>query len=131
MARRAFPVIYARDVERTARFYGALGFEEHFRLPDTGSAGYIGLRRGPHELAVTSTDSPEQLVGIEVGAKPRFEMFVYVDNVEQAVESVRTGGGQVLKDPENMFWGERVAWVADPEGNPVALALEVEHHFPE
>jgi hypothetical protein len=21
-----------------------------------------------------------------------------------------------------MFWGERVAWIADPDGNPVALA---------
>jgi hypothetical protein len=24
--------------------------------------------------------------------------------------------------PENMPWGERVAFVSDPEGNPVALA---------
>jgi hypothetical protein len=45
MPGRAFPVIYARDVEQTASFYEALGFEEHLRLPDDGLPGCIGLRR--------------------------------------------------------------------------------------
>ena len=30
-------------------------------------------------------------------------------------------GAPVLRQPEDMFWGERVAYVADPEGNPVEL----------
>ena len=34
MGLRAFPVLYAKDVEAVARFYMHLGFEEHFRLPD-------------------------------------------------------------------------------------------------
>jgi lactoylglutathione lyase len=119
-------VIYARDVERTAAFYLTFGFEEHFRLPAEGQAGYIGLRRGLHELAVTTIESPEQLVGIEVGSGPRFEIFIYVDDVDRAVETVRAGGGRVLKEADDMFWGERVAWVADPEGNPVALARRIE-----
>jgi hypothetical protein len=28
----------------------------------------------------------------------------------------------VLPEPADMTWGERVAYVADPDGNPVALA---------
>jgi lactoylglutathione lyase len=28
----------------------------------------------------------------------------------------------VLRDPADMPWGERIATVADPDGNPVALA---------
>jgi lactoylglutathione lyase len=28
----------------------------------------------------------------------------------------------VLRTPTDMPWGERVAYVSDPEGNPVALA---------
>jgi catechol 2,3-dioxygenase-like lactoylglutathione lyase family enzyme len=35
---RAFPAIYVRDVERSAGFYRALGFETFFRLPEEGSA---------------------------------------------------------------------------------------------
>jgi len=50
-------------------------------------------------------------------------MFVDVDDVDQTVERLRDAGVRVLKDPEDMFWGERLAYVADPEGNPVALAV--------
>lgn len=122
MPGRAFPVIYSRRVEESARFYQSLGFEAQFRLPPEGEPGYIGLRRGDSEVAITTTDSPEQLVGVTVGSGPRFEMFVYVDDVDAVVDELRADGAQVFKDPADMFWGERVAYVADPDGNPVALA---------
>jgi lactoylglutathione lyase len=54
VAERAFPVIYAEDVERSVRFYEELGFAEHFRLPPDGEAAYVGLRRGDWELAVVT-----------------------------------------------------------------------------
>jgi uncharacterized glyoxalase superfamily protein PhnB len=74
------------------------------------------------ELAITTTQSPEQLIGVQVGSAPRFEMFVYVDDVDEVVAQLRGVDGRVLKEPQDMFWGERVAYVADPDGNPVALA---------
>jgi len=116
MPERAFPVVYSRDVERSARFYQSLGFQEHFRLPPQGDAGYIGLRRGSYELAVTTIDSPQQLIGVQVGSGPRFEMFVYVDDVDETLAALRDGDVRVLKAPADMFWGERVAWIADPDG---------------
>jgi lactoylglutathione lyase len=104
------------------RFYEELGFEEHFRLPSDGEPGYVGLRRGDWELAVVTAQSPQQLIGVEIGSKPRFEMFVYVADVDRQVAQLRGAGVSVLREAEDMFWGERVAWVADPDGNPVALA---------
>jgi lactoylglutathione lyase len=97
----------------------------HFRLPPQGDAGYVGLHRGSHELAVTTVDSPQQLIGVQVGSgPPRFELFVYVDDVDDALGRLREDGDvRVLKEPQDMFWGERVGWVADPDGNPVALAM--------
>jgi lactoylglutathione lyase len=50
MATRAFPVVYATDVTRTARFWERLGFARFFQLPDDGEPGYVGLRRGGSEL---------------------------------------------------------------------------------
>ena len=123
MGLRAFPVLYAKDVEAVARFYMRLGFEEHFRLPDQdGSPGYIGLRRDGAELAVTTENSPKALVGVEPAPGPRHELFVYVDDVDRAVAELRSQGVSVLRDPDDMFWGERLAWVSDPEGNIVSLA---------
>jgi lactoylglutathione lyase len=123
MSTRAFPVLYAKDVERLAGFYGELGFEEHVRLPSPdGSAGFIGLRRGVAELAITTEDSPRMLAGVEPGPGPRHELFVYVEDVDATVVALREGGATVLREPADMPWGERVGFVADPEGNVVSLA---------
>jgi lactoylglutathione lyase len=120
---RAFPVLYAKDVEKVAGFYATLGFEEHVRLPGPdGGAGFIGLRRDAAELAVVTEDSPRMLAGVEPGPGPRHELFVYVEDVDAAVAGSSAAGGSVLKEPADMPWGERVGFVADPEGNVVSLA---------
>ena len=119
---RAFPVLYARDVARAAAFWELLGFERRYAFPPGDDAGYVSLRRGAHDVAVTSAAWPVDRYGIEMGAGPRVEMFVYVENVDAMVRSLRESGVHVLREPEDMPWGERVATVADPDGNPVALA---------
>ena len=122
MSGRAFPVIYAEDVALSVRFYEALGYEEHVRMPQDGEPGYVGLRRDESELAVVTLDSPRQLIGVEPGQGPRFELFVYVHDLDQELGELRGAGVTVLREAEQMPWGERVAYVADPDGNPVALA---------
>ncbi len=121
MPDRAFPVIFAEQAAVTARFYESLGFERHLQLPVEGEPGYIGLRRGSHELAVVSADWPQQNYGRTVGEGVRFEMFIYVESVDALVEQLRSETA-VLREAQDMPWGERVAYVADPDGNPVALA---------
>ena len=120
--RRAFPVVYATDVTATARFWERLGFTRFWRLPPDGDPGYVGLRRDQAELAVTAREWAREQYGLARGDGPRFEMFVYVDDVDALIEALRTEGAPVLRDPADMPWGERVATIADPDGNPVALA---------
>src|SRR3954449_7829418 len=115
MPLRAFPVLYARDVEAVAGFYARLGFEETFRLPaPDGTPGFVALRRDDAELGVTTEDSPRLLAGVEPGPGPRHELFVYVADVDAIARDVETHGGSVLKPPADMPWGERVGFVADP-----------------
>jgi hypothetical protein len=56
MVSRAFPVVYASDVERAAWFSELLGFRRHFQLPAESEPGYVGLRSDTSaaELAVTN-----------------------------------------------------------------------------
>jgi len=114
---RSFPVIYARDVALVAAFYERLGFEVVYRF----EAGYVSMRRGDASLGITTIDSPKMLAGIDAGTQPRFEMFVYVEDVDVTVQALARTGVTVLADPKDMPWGDRVAYVTDPEGNPVAL----------
>jgi lactoylglutathione lyase len=123
VALRAFPVIYAKDVGAVAAFYVRLGFEEHVRMPGhDGTVGFVGLRRDSAELAVTTEDSPRVLAGVQPGPGPRHELFVYVDDVDSTVAVLRDAGVRVVREPVDMPWGERVGFVADPEGNLVSLA---------
>jgi lactoylglutathione lyase len=39
---------------------------------------------------------------------------------------MQDAGVNVLRPPENMPWGERLAFVEDPEGNPVTLAASAD-----
>lgn len=117
-------MLHARDPGRVARFYATFGFEEQFSLPGPdGAPGFISMRRaGGAELGVTTEDTPRLLAGVEPGPGPRHELFVYVEDVDATVAGVAGAGGSVLKEPADMPWGERVGYVADPEGNIVALA---------
>jgi lactoylglutathione lyase len=80
------------------------------------------MRRGSAEIAVVDAVWPKDQYGGALGDGVRFEMFVYVDEVDSAVKRLRDSGTSVLREPADMPWGERVAYVADPDGNPVALA---------
>ncbi len=123
MPRRAFPVLYARDVDSVAAFYELLGFEAGFRLPaPDGTTGYVALKRDAAELAITTEEAPRLLAGVEPGPGPRHELFVYVEDVDAVVNALRAGGARVLREPVDMPWGERVGFVCDPEGNVVSLA---------
>jgi lactoylglutathione lyase len=124
MPSRAFPVIYTRDVERQAQFWERLGFVRHYQLPPDGEPGYVGLRSDGAELAITNAQWAEDRYGLTVGDGPRFEMYVYVRELDELVQELDAAGVVVLRSPEDMPWGERIATVADPDGNPVALCAE-------
>jgi len=121
MALRAFPVTYAADVEAIASFWELLGFRRHFQLPPEGEPGYVGLLRDDGgELAVTHQQWACDRYGLSPATGPRFEMYVYVDDLDATLTDLRAQA-TILREAENMPWGERIATVADPEGNPVAL----------
>lgn len=126
MVSRAFPVVYASDVERAARFWELLGFRRHFQLPAEGAPGYVGLRSDTSaaELAVSNMEWAIERYGLSMGNGPRFEMYVYVADLDGIVSQLADAEVPILRDPEDMPWGERIATVADPEGNPVALCQQ-------
>jgi lactoylglutathione lyase len=127
MVSRAFPVVYASDVERAARFWELLGFSRHFQLPAEGEPGYVGLRSDASEaeVAVTSVEWAMDRYGLSMGDGARFEMYVYVADLDGMVRRLADADVPILRDPEDIPWGERIATVADPEGNPVALCQQV------
>lgn len=118
--------MYATDVEHTAQFWELLGFRRHFQLPPEGEPGYVGLHGEAQaaELAVVSAQWSADRYDVAMGDGPRFEMYVYVDDLDGLVTQLAGVDVTVLREPEDMPWGERIATVADPDGNPVTLCQQ-------
>ena len=126
MISRALPVVYAANVERAAQFWELLGFRRHFQLPPEGDPGYVGLHSdsSPAEIAVTSVEWAMDRYGQALGDGPRFEMYLYVPDLDAMIGQLAGVGVSVMREPEDMPWGERIATIADPDGNPVTLCQE-------
>ncbi|MFE8014041.1 VOC family protein [Streptomyces antibioticus] len=114
------PVILTADQDLLLGFYTKLfGAEEIFRIPEEGPAFYRGLRIGDSDLGlVAKTD-------LETGAAPRMLLSIGVDDVDETLGRVEALGGSVRSGPENMPWGQRVAHIQDPDGNPVNLTQPI------
>lgn len=123
-AREPFPIVYARDVHRSAAFYrDAFGFEESFRWPDDGPAKFVFLRLEPLGIGIGAADG-ENVHGNPVAAGAgSFELCIYVDDMDAACARLRELGAKELRPPVEEPWGESRAYFADPDGDTLHLAM--------
>ena len=49
---------------------------------------------------------------------------MYVTDVDTTYGEAGERGFEQVVEPADMPWGERVAWIADPDGNLLMLARE-------
>jgi PhnB protein len=56
----------------------------------------------------------------------RFVIFVYVADVDQAVERAAAMGAKILVPAQNQFWGDRTARILDPSGHVWTVASRIE-----
>lgn len=118
----SFPILFASRPRATADFYERLGFACRLEHPSVSEPTYIAMRRGHAEIAIVDATWPTDHYNGTWSAGMRFEMFVYVDDVDETVQALIAAGYTMLKPPANLPWGDRFAYVADPDGNPVAVS---------
>lgn len=118
---------YVRDVEATVRFYTeSLGFAETFRTPETGRPVHVEVRLGGLVLGFADIDATREMHGLKVDAGPkRAEVVLWTDDVDGAFERLVAAGAKPLSQPHNFIGRLRAAWVADPDGGPVQIVMEL------
>jgi len=95
-----FPV---SDIKKTVNFY-----ENILGLKKTGEWGnYAIFDVGGVEFAF--------------GLNERFQMYLIVDDVDVAYNTLKEKGVNFLSEPKDQFWGGRTAEFADPSGNKFIL----------
>jgi lactoylglutathione lyase len=108
----AFPILQTADLARAVAFYvDRLGFEEGYRFPEDGPSAFVVVSLGIFSLGLAEAD--------EVAPPARAALWLYCDDVDAEIEALRSAGVEVLTEPEDTEWGERVASVVDPDGNEV------------
>ena len=112
-----------KDIEQASRFYQTLGFLQQFALPDAGGRLTIAvltfgastlllgrldelhyehavrarkIRKGPHGLGVTLT--------------------LLVPDLQKVYTAVQTAGLEILLEPIDEFYGDRVFMFLDADG---------------
>ncbi|TDE00133.1 VOC family protein [Jiangella asiatica] len=116
--------VYARDVARSVEFYRAFGFEETFRTPREGDPIHVELQLDGFTLGVAAVSSAIADHGLDLDPdRPGrgMEVAIWTDDVDGVVEQLAAAGAPVLSEPHDWLDSLRVAWVADPDGNPVEL----------
>jgi lactoylglutathione lyase len=126
MFRDSFPIVYTEDLGAALVFYRErLGFAQSYQFPPEGPPVFVGLTlAGGGSLALAAvTDGEVGSHGQPLHARsgPQFELCVYTDDVDRAVADLRAHGVPVLVEPRDQPWGERMAYVADPDGHPVMI----------
>jgi lactoylglutathione lyase len=118
MFQEVFPIVSTRDMSRALAFYrDLLGFEVVYRFPADGEPGYVALDLGPSHLGIGADPAAAPPAG-----PSRFALWVYAADCDAAVGHLRGHGVPVLAEPADQPWGERMAEVADPDGNRVIIA---------
>lgn len=121
-----YTILYVQDVPASLAFY-----ETAFGLPrrmlhDSGS--YAELDTGDTVLAFLARDSVVALgkaPGRSDRAAPVFEIALETDDVDAAFERAVAAGASPRKPPEDMPWGQRISYVADPDGTLVEICSPV------
>jgi PhnB protein len=53
-------------------------------------------------------------------------IFVYVEDVDKTIERAIENGAKIIVQPQNQFWGDRIAWIMDPAGHVWTVATRIE-----
>lgn len=115
--------VYTFDVLRLVLFYQGLGFVETFRFPKNDNAVHVELKLDHFIIGIASVHSAEADHGLkpELGGRP-VEIVLWTDDTDRDFAKLVNAGASVLSKPHDWLEGKlRLAWVADPDRNPIQL----------
>lgn len=118
-----FPMLSVDDLDRSLAFYrDVLGGQPTYRYPHDGPPVFVVLRFGTSSLGLgVIGDPPLHGRPLRPASGHRVELCVDVADVDDAVRALRDAGASVVLEAVDQPWGERIAYVEDPDGNLVML----------
>lgn len=115
--------LYTHDVLRLVSFYESLGFEETFRTPKEGTPVHVEVRLDGFTIGIASVEAAIKDHGLDpkLGGRP-VEIVLWSEDTDASYERLVASGCPSLSPPHDFLTDLRLAWVADPDGNPIQIA---------
>lgn len=120
-----YVVLIVEDLERALHFYvNVLGLELDHR-----SGPYAQLATGATRVALYERDAMAMTLGRHLTAPdpdaPAFELGFKVDDCDAVYAELVAAGAKPAVTPRDRQWGQRTAYVRDPDGHLVELAQDL------
>ena len=115
--------VYTHDILRLVAFYEGLGFRETFRTPKDGAPVHAEVVLDGFTIGIASVDAAIA----DHGLAPRLdgrpvEIVLWTDDTDGDNARLLAAGAPSLSPPHDFLTHLRLAWLADPDGNPIQLA---------
>lgn len=125
LAAADYIVLIVGDLDRALDFYtGVLGLPLGHRSGD-----YAQLQTGATRLAFYTRSAMANNLAMSLKAPaanaPGFEIGFKVADVDAAFAELVARGAPPVAPPTDRFWGQRTAYVHDPDGHLVELAQDL------
>jgi catechol 2,3-dioxygenase-like lactoylglutathione lyase family enzyme len=120
-----YVVLAVDDVARAEEFYGsAFGWRRSLAWPDTYTELALSDvdRLGLYRRDGFAEEAGAHPVKVGPGKQTGTELYVRVDDIEEAIGRLRAAGARPLSPRAPREWGDEAAYFADPDGNVVAVA---------
>jgi lactoylglutathione lyase len=112
------------DLSRSLQFYrDILGGRPAYQFPPEGEPAFVTLAFGETELGIGQL-TPQPLHGQpqRPATGHRIELCINVPDTDEALAALASAGARVVMPATDFPWGERAAYLEDPDGNLVMLA---------
>lgn len=123
-ARHVLTILAVPELARAVRFYeAAFGWEKRVDTPV-----YVELDAGGPRFGLYQRDGFAKNIGRHPQRTPDdalvpVEVYLEVDDLDRSLERVLDAGARLLSARAARPWGDDVAYVADPDGIVLALAV--------
>jgi catechol 2,3-dioxygenase-like lactoylglutathione lyase family enzyme len=123
-------VLIVQDLDRALGFYsGVLGLPLGHRAGD-----YAQFQTGATRLALYSRSAMAKTLGTSLqppaANAPGFEIGFKVADVDAVFADLVARGARPAVPPTDRFWGQRTAYIRDPDGHLVELAQDLRPRDP-
>jgi PhnB protein len=122
------PRLFCRDVAAEIDFcINTFGAVERVRRPGPdGIAQHALLTIGPAMLMIEAEWPGIASRAPQLDGTSPVVIYLYVEDVDKAVERAVGAGAKILFPVQDQFWGDRIGWIMDPAGHVWTIATRIE-----